>query len=317
MKKVSIMLPVYNAENFICECLDSILNQDYQNIEIVVSDDASTDRTVEVINEMYSRFLDRIIINVNPENIGISKNCNLALSRCDGDYVCLFAGDDVMMPGKISEQVALLEADPEASLCYHRVEIFNHVDGFVLEVTEAERTIYSVFDIIEKGGLPGANSVMVRRDAIPGVGYNENIASVSDWLFFIEVALRGKIIFSEMILARYRKHGSGCSSKADFLIGETLETVDFISRRFNNNPKVSNSCKKAKIRYLMGSIARLIASKNKAQLMLINEGYIKDVSRFIYYVVDLYCRLGLINTSFGLRLFNIGKALIGRRQVKV
>lgn len=313
MKKVSVMLPTYNAEAFIRECIESILTQDYPNIEIVVSDDASSDHTAQIVKEICVCYPEKISLNVNQNNIGITKNCNLALSKCDGDYVCLFAGDDVMLPGKISEQVSLLEADIEASLCYHRVEIFDHDDGRIIETTEPNRSIFSVFDIIEKGGLPGANSVMARRASIPALGYNENLPSVSDWLFVIEIALRGKIVFCDKVLARYRKHGSGCSAKADLLIGETLETVDFISRRFHDTPKVATFCRKAKMRYLMGSIARLIASRNEAQLILVNKTYIRKVSRLMFYSVDIYCRMGLINTSLGMRLFNAGKILMGRR----
>ncbi|MBJ2255591.1 glycosyltransferase [Pseudomonas psychrophila] len=303
MKKVSVMLPTYNAVEFIAECLESILAQDYPNVQIVISDDCSTDGTAELLKDFSSRYSDKIYLNINQYNLGITKNCNKALSFCDGEYVCFFAGDDLMLPTKISKQVKLLENDTEASFCYHRVDVFESTNNLTLEVTEETRSIFSTFDIIERGGLPGANSVMARKSDLPRGGYNEKIPAVSDWLFFIELSLRGKVIFCNEILARYRKHQGGCSAKADYLIGETLETVNLISRRFNDNPKVVSSCNKAKIRYLSGSIARLIRSNNADQLKLVNDAYIKSVSYPLYVLVLLYVRSGLIKFNVGETIF--------------
>lgn len=312
MKKVSVMVPTYNAQAFISECLESILIQDYPNIEVVISDDSSTDATVVVLERYKELYPDKIVLNVNSINLGITKNCNTAIRLCHGEYVCFFAGDDVMLPGKISRQVAELESDDDASLCYHQVETFNNEDNRILEVTELHRTIFSFIDIIERGGLPGANSIMTRRDHIPPGGYNEKIPAVSDWLFFIELALRGRILFIPEILARYRKHGEGCSAKADYLVGETLETVDIISRRFAENPKIVSSSRKAKRRYLLGSVARLIKGNNAQQLSYINDTFVRGVSLPIYIVIFLYIRCGLIKLGFGGHIFTIIKSLKGK-----
>lgn len=305
VKKVSVMLPVYNSVEFIEECLDSILAQDHDNIQIVVSDDGSTDGSVDILKNFAMRFPEKIYLNMNKYNLGITKNCNKALGFCDGEYICFFAGDDVMLPTKISKQVALLEADDEASFCYHRVDIFDSLTSKTLEVTEGRRTVFSAFDIIERGGLPGANSVMARKSDLPAVGYNEKIPAVSDWLFFIELSLRGKVIFCDEILTRYRKHPGGCSARADYLISETLETVNLIARRFNGNPKVGDSCRKAKVRYLSGSVARLIRENNRTHLEHVNDNFMRPVSVVRYTLVRLYARSGLMKIRAGEVIFKI------------
>ncbi|MDD2162454.1 glycosyltransferase [Pseudomonas sp. MIL19] len=307
MKKVSVMLPTYNCEEFIVECLESILGQNYDNIEIVICDDASTDATAVILQDFKSRYPTKINLCINETNLGITLNCNKALASCTGDYVSFFAGDDVMLPGKISEQVRMLDADDEASFCYHRVEIFDNEDGTTLSITEPKRTIFSFFDIIEKGGLPGANSVLAKRHLIPNEGYNIKIPAVSDWLFFIELALRGKIIFSTNILSKYRKHPDGCSAKADFLITETLETVELISRRFRQHPKIVSSCRKAKVRYLLGSIARLIKVNDSEHLARVNEEHVRYASIVLYAAVWIYVKSGLPKLRVGEKIFHVIK----------
>src|SRR3990167_10551260 len=101
---VSISIPTYNCADFIRECLDSIIQQEYSNFEIIISDDASTDNTQIILSEYLQKYPDMIKLNINPHNLGISKNSNVILSFCKGKYVAMFAGDDVMLPGKIGSQ---------------------------------------------------------------------------------------------------------------------------------------------------------------------------------------------------------------------
>ena len=280
--KVSISIPVYNAKEFIVECLDSILSQDYNNIELVVSDDCSTDGTQKILE----KYVDNksVILLLNKKNLGISGNCNQVLSYCSGEYVCFFSGDDVMLPNKLSAQVALLERDQEASMCYHRVEVIgSDSDGEkTLYTTEKKgRTIYSFFDMIEKGGLPGINSVMARRECLPANQFNNNFPVVSDWLFMLEIALRGKIVFIDQVYTKYRKHIGGASMQADNLLDEALLTLDYICDRFEDNSKIVSSCKKSRERYLLGSLFRALNTIDKR---LIGELIIRFFNNHNYFI---------------------------------
>lgn len=285
--KVSIMVPVYNAHSFIKECIESILNQSYSNIELVVSDDCSTDGTQDILRNYIKD--ERIKLFFNKKNLGVTHNCNQALSACTGKYVCFFAGDDLMLPGKIAAQVELMESNSQASMVYHRVNVFNSRTNKTYYDTEVrQRTIYSFFDILEKGGLPGANSVMARRDCIPSTFYNIYIASVSDWMMFIELSLRGEILFLDKIYARYRKHEGGVSSQADVLLDETLETLKIIEKRFGGNSKISSSCARGRRRYLFGSLYRAIYFGNGLLIADLvkrfktNKNYLISICIYIY-----------------------------------
>ena len=297
MPTVSVMVVVYNAKEFIAECIDSILSQNYQNIEIIVSDDCSTDGTQEILKQ-YSAD-KRVKLLFNQKNIGITPNCNQALLQCTGEYICLFAGDDVMLPNKISAQLDLFAKNSEASLCYHKVDIFDSDTNETMYETEAKgQTIYSFFDIIDNAGLPGVTSVMVRRKHLPASLYNSQFPIVSDWLLMIEVALRGQVIFVDGVYTRYRKHISGVSMKADELLDETLSTLDYIEQRFAANPKISSSCKKSRKRHLLGAVYRALQTSNINLLDDLAQRFFKNGNSLIAIMLILYMNTGLHFTSF-------------------
>src|SRR5690554_3918162 len=107
---VTVFIPVYNCENFIDECLKSILNQTYKNIEVLLVDDGSTDNSVEKIKK-YSD--PRIRLIQNERNMGIPYTRNVGLKEAKGKYIAIMDSDDISMPIRIEKQVAYLEQHPE------------------------------------------------------------------------------------------------------------------------------------------------------------------------------------------------------------
>ncbi len=259
---VSVICPTYNAEKFILNTLTSIITQDYPNIEIVVSDDCSSDDTVVLIKKFIQESPEgrKIILNVNEQNLGITANCNKILSLTSGKYVSMFAGDDIMYQGKIAAQVAAMEKNPDVSLTYHSVNILDGDDGNKIVFTTeqgSDPSYRSVFDILRRGGIFGSCSVMVRADAIPPGGFASDIPSVSDWLMLIEVALRGRVLFVPGIYAGYTKHVHGSSRKTYETLHEITCTLDKIDQRFAYHPLIKSVTNAARKRYLLGEIARL------------------------------------------------------------
>jgi len=163
------MVVTYNQAHFIRETLDSILSQDYPHLEIVIADDASTDDTPRILEEYAARHPGRVKPILNQTNLGITGNCNVALSGCTGDLIAVMGGDDLFLPGKLSKQVAAFRDNPDAALCYHPVDIFESKSNKTIFVTDqhAREDIRSYQDIILKGGIAGASSVMIRPEAIP------------------------------------------------------------------------------------------------------------------------------------------------------
>ena len=105
-KKVSVIIPVYNSEKYIKECIESVINQTYQNLEIIVIDDCSMDSSIELVKNIKD---DRINIISLPENIGVSNARNKGIEVATGDYICFIDSDDIWMREKIEKQVEFIE----------------------------------------------------------------------------------------------------------------------------------------------------------------------------------------------------------------
>ncbi|MCB0397922.1 MAG: glycosyltransferase [Flavobacteriales bacterium] len=125
---VSVVIPAYNQERFIAETLQSVLDQSYTNLEVVISDDASTDRTCDIIRGFADRDA-RIRPLFSEKNQGISQNFNRAFDHCQGEFTAFLGGDDVMLPGKIETQVNLLKVQPDVVLCHHDMIMFDSETG--------------------------------------------------------------------------------------------------------------------------------------------------------------------------------------------
>ena len=122
--KVSIGLPVYNAENYIREALDSVLAQDYQDFEIVISDNASTDSTRQICLDYVNKD-KRIHYYRSKSNFGASKNFNKVFELARGDYFKWAAHDDVIAPEYLSKCVDVLEKDSSTVLCFSKIKIID------------------------------------------------------------------------------------------------------------------------------------------------------------------------------------------------
>jgi len=262
LPKVSIMVTVYNAEDYIEECLDSIINQDYKNIEIIVSDDCSSDNTQKILKKKY-RHHKNIILLFNKKNLGPTLNSNQILEAASGDFIALFAGDDIMKPLKVKTQVNFMLENPDVVLSYHPVEVFDSTTGRVLYVSnQSKREELSSFeDILVKGGIPGGCSIMIRRDALPIGWYDDRLKTVSDWLFQLEVAMKGRVAQLTKTLAMYRKHEKGESQKSYDLLNESLYALDLLIEK-HPEKNLNKLVKIAKQRYISGEVVRQL-EKNK------------------------------------------------------
>ena len=102
---ISVVIPVYNREKYIKECIDSVLNQTYQNFEIIIVDDGSTDKTVEIIESIND---ERIKLFKN-NHLGVSEATNFAFKQINGEYIALLDSDDTMISDRLEYQFNYME----------------------------------------------------------------------------------------------------------------------------------------------------------------------------------------------------------------
>jgi len=233
LPKVSVHIITYNQRDFIREAVDSALAQDYSNLELVIADDASTDGTVDILAEYQRMHPQRIKAILGATNLGITGNSNRGLAACTGDFIAFMGGDDVLLPGKIAAQVDWFARDRRRALCGHQVEVF-YEDGsraphpltrHLLSGRGAEGLI--------RHGPFGATSVMVRRDRIPGHGFDPALAIVSDQLLWVEVVRDDGILgFVPGTLARYRRHGANVTRDPLANLDDVERFLAIVAKRF-------------------------------------------------------------------------------------
>ncbi|MDZ4067898.1 MAG: glycosyltransferase [Tabrizicola sp.] len=212
---VSVALITYNHSAFVAEAIESVLAQTYENLEIVVADDFSTDGTREIVEQYVSRFPNKIKLCHATENLGVTKNHNRAFKGCSGKYISWMSGDDIMLPEKIFKQVRFMECHPDCVICYHDLEYFRTEDYVKIYLkSEVDRPLEGNVNLaIKYGCFNGGVSNMVRRSAAPTGGFDERIPIASDWLFWVEtLAGGGRINFINEVLARHRRHSSNVTS---------------------------------------------------------------------------------------------------------
>jgi glycosyltransferase involved in cell wall biosynthesis len=262
---VSVHVVTYNQRDFVDETVGSILAQDYPALQVVVSDDGSVDGTAEIVEAYAARYPGKVIAVTGGPNLGISGNSNRCLAQCTGKYVAFVAGDDLMLPGKVSAQVRWFEQDPQRVLCAHDVEHFDSATGQTLRLHSAitrPRTGNGTAEFLRWGYFSATSSVMVRRSAIPSYGFDERIRVHSDWKFAADCLVGGGSFgYVPAVLGRYRIHDR--NSTQVFSNARWTERHVGLAILEAEHPELARACATARAyAYLQRAVALVQAGKN-------------------------------------------------------
>ncbi|WP_157757100.1 glycosyltransferase [Pannonibacter phragmitetus] len=204
--KVTVIVPTFNREKLICETIDSIFAQDYDDIEIIVIDDGSTDRSLEMIG----RYAGRLRV-ISRENRGEGRTVNQGFSEATGKYVCVVNSDDPILPACISTLVKALEANSLAVAAYGDWVRIGPEHEYIRVEKLMPYTIHSMLRDVNFGIGPGT---LIRRDAITSYGARrEEYRYAGDMEFFMRLAIRGDLIHVPKLLATHRDHLDSASIK--------------------------------------------------------------------------------------------------------
>lgn len=197
---VSVIIPAYNAENFITKTLNSVLSQTYKNIEVLVVDDGSQDRTTEIVEAFAQK--DNRIIFLKQANAGVAAARNLAIQKSSGEYIAPIDADDIWDITKIEKQLKLmLKSQPSVGLVYARSvfideqgsifgKYYNADDIFETQLVEGE--VYRV--LFYSNFLANASAALIRRACFEKVGYyncklrEQNAQGAEDWDMHLRIA---------------------------------------------------------------------------------------------------------------------------------
>lgn len=190
MKTVSVIIPTYNRESTVRRAINSVLEQDYKNLEIIVIDDGSTDATAEVIKEIQSAQVsaEKIVHYFRQKNQGACVARNFGMKQAVGDYLMFLDSDDFIRDDYIATQVESIEAQQaECSICDFEATIES--SGEVRYFDNGRHPQ----DFIRKLVSPSVSTVFMRRDSIPShLLWNEKLKSLQDLDFIFRYFLSVK-----------------------------------------------------------------------------------------------------------------------------
>jgi glycosyltransferase involved in cell wall biosynthesis len=207
---VSVIIPAYNAERFIARTLCSVMAQTYQNLEIIVVDDGSEDRTAEIVHQFGQ--MDQRIHLVQQQNAGVAAARNRAIQQANGIFIAPIDADDLWHPENLEKQVnRLLPAPPSVAVVYAWSMDIDQCDrplaGF--HAAKLEGQLHAT--LLAHNFIGNASSTLMRRDALLSIGgYSEqfrlqNAQGCEDWDLYLRLAEQYEFLAVPAFLIGYRK----------------------------------------------------------------------------------------------------------------
>lgn len=213
LPEIEIRVFTYNQERFIHEALQSILIQTYPHFKCFVHDDGSTDQTATIIRHYAERYPDKIIPRLTEKNQGLIASFNQALSEVQQKYLFFLGGDDVMLPDRLIQQMRGLLANPNAVLSTSAVEVFfsDSMPSYVVHDKVFNDKPNAARLIEHYCHLPSSAFAM-QFEKCRDLRVDTRLKIVNDWMYFIEVAKRGEVIYHPEVLTRYRRHANNATT---------------------------------------------------------------------------------------------------------
>lgn len=220
MSKVSVIIPAHNASAFIGGALDSVFSQGYDNLEVAVVNDGSTD-DLEVVLKSYLK--DGRIIYTVTENRGVSGALNTGLKMISGDYVAFLHADDRFLPGKIARQVASMKMYPRHDVSYTNENYFLEGSNNFVPSTYFHFG-GDIFYFLKRNNFIHISTTMFKRSSLSGLRFDEALQCHEDWDLFLRLAANGAhFLYIDEILSSICMHQKSLSTNTQVMDVTRLE----------------------------------------------------------------------------------------------
>lgn len=231
MPMVSVVIPSYNHGPYIQATIQSVIDQDYENIELIVIDDGSKDASVEKISAMVSVCKERFkrFEFRARENRGLCATLNEAIAWCDGTYFSAIASDDLMKVCKTRVQVNYLQQHKNCTAVFGGMDVLDAAGQFIAQY-KVKSEAYDFKKIFLMRQRICAPTQMIRTANLKAVcGYREDLA-VEDWYMWLMLSAEfGTLDTVPTVLAGYRRHESNASKRIEAINVERVRIIDLFS----------------------------------------------------------------------------------------
>lgn len=220
MPTVSVIIPTYNSAHYVVEAVESVLAQTWQDFEILVIDDGSTDETEQVM-----RRYETPVRYIRQPNGGVAVARNRGIAESKGKYVAFLDADDTWLPHKLERQIETLQRHPQYRACYSALSIVD-ADLHPLGINRSQRQGSALEDLLTRGNVIATpSSVLCERSLFDVGGFDPKLSQCADWDMWVRLAAQTEFLYLDEPLVTYRQHGTNMSRNAPLLEHDSMQVL--------------------------------------------------------------------------------------------
>lgn len=221
MPEVSVVIPTYNSAKYVVEAVESVLAQTWQDLEILVIDDGSTDDTEQVM-----RRYEAPVRYLRQENGGVAVARNRGIQESLGRYVAFLDADDTWLPHKLARQMEALRQQPHHRACY---SAFTVVDAELnpIGISRSQGEGAALEDLLTRGNVVATPSTVICERSLFDLagGFDPALSQCADWDMWVRLAAQTEFLYVDESLVTYRQHGTNMSRNAPLLEHDSLQVL--------------------------------------------------------------------------------------------
>ncbi|MBV6623679.1 MAG: glycosyltransferase family 2 protein [Rivularia sp. (in: Bacteria)] len=275
-RKASVIIPLYNAEKYIKKTLQSILDQTYRNLEVIIVDDESPDNSVEVCQQ----FTDSRIKIVHQKNRGLAGSRNTGIRHAQGEYIAFMDADDIWLPEKLEKHINHLETNREIGVSFSRSAFIDEQDTplGIYQITKLKDI--TPLDILCRSPIGNGSAAVFKKAVFEDIKFQDNLYGYVEYYYFddtfalsediecwVRIALTTNWKFAGLAqpLTLYRVHSQGLSTNLKVML-DTREKL--FEKTSSYAPVQMKSWTKPARAYHQRYVARRAVTINKGFLAL-------------------------------------------------
>lgn len=224
--KVTVIMPCYNHAKYVGAAIESVLNQTYRNIEVLLIDNVSTDGTKEIIAD-FAKKDKRVRPIFHKKNIGYEGSINEGFNKATGAYIALTSSDDIWYPEKLKTQMDALDSNPSCDIVHAGARLIDgegkprgkNIAEFY-RVGQAELS-GDVFYAMTRRNICCTSTVLFKKKCLKTCGqFDLALKYAHDWWFYIQLAKKHKFLYVNKVLADYRIHSTNLTRNRAIVYGD-------------------------------------------------------------------------------------------------
>jgi glycosyltransferase involved in cell wall biosynthesis len=219
--RVTVLMPVYNGERYVHEAISSILNQTFQDFELLIINDGSTDNSINIINAFNDK---RIRVIHNEANIKLIATLNKGLSLAKGQYIARMDCDDISLPKRLAKQFSFMESNSDVAMVGSWIQVVNEYGKPTRSIKYLTAAKY-IPSLLLFANCFAHSSIFVRSSSLQENCYRDSFLHSEDYDLWVRLASCNKVSNLQQFLVKYREHPAGITSRKSEIVFQTTQKI--------------------------------------------------------------------------------------------